>query len=151
MRGKSHAPFDAIFPPPEGGRVRVGGPEDPSPRRWADGAARANAQRLRRDMTDAERALWKELRYKRLGGHRFRRQVPLGRYVADFACMAPKLVLEVDGGQHADRTAHDAARSAWLKSQGFRVLRFWNNEVLSNMEGVLSVIAGTLREADESR
>ena len=99
------------------------------------------ARRLRKNMTDAERVLWRELRAARLGGYRFRRQTPLGKYVVDFVCLEARLVVEVDGGQHVERQEEDARRTAWLESQGFRVLRFWNNEVLGNLEGTKEVIA----------
>jgi len=135
-------------PPPKGGRAREGGYKKASPRRWSEPLANKNARRLRREMTDAERQLWTRLRGKQLEGYRFRKQVPLGRFVADFACMEPQLIVEVDGGQHVDRTDHDDARTAWLETQGFRVLRFWNNEVSDNMEGVLQLIAMALREID---
>jgi len=95
-------------------------------------------------MTDAEKALWFEVRNRRLGGFKFRSQWSLGPFVADFCCLSAKLVVEVDGGQH-DEVA-DAPRSAWLNAQGFRVLRFWNNEVLTNMDGVLQVILAALEE-----
>ena len=82
-----------------------------------------------------------------MGGYRFRRQVPLGPYVADFACFEARLIVELDGGQHADRTVEDAAREAWLEAEGFRVLRFWNNEVLGNTDGVTEAIGAALRDA----
>ncbi len=102
------------------------------------------ARELRRNMTDAERALWRELRGGALGG-KFRRQAPLGRYIVDFVCLEKHLIVEVDGGQHAENRS-DQERDRWLESQGFRVLRFWNNEVLGNMSGVLEVIAEALRD-----
>ena len=102
-----------------------------------------NAHRLRRGMTEAERKLWSALRNRQLGGAKFRRQVPLGRYVADFYCEAAKLVVEVDGGQHAD-LPRDAVRTAWLESHGCRVLRFWNGDVMRNREGVLEAILHVL-------
>ena len=102
---------------------------------------------LRRNMTKAERALWAELRDRRLAGFKFRRQHPLGPYVLDFFCEANKLVIEVDGGQHADDPARDAARTAWLEAHGCRVLRFWNNEVLANLPAVLTTIASALTDA----
>ena len=105
-------------------------------------AQRSFATDLRNRATDAERALWKSLRGDSLNGLRFRRQFPLGIYIVDFVCFEVRLIVEVDGGQHADSTK-DALRDAWLKSQGFQVLRFWNNEVLQNMEGVMQVIAET--------
>jgi len=95
---------------------------------------------LRREMTDAERLLWQHLRQRQVAGRRFRRQHPVGRYIVDFACLEAGLIIEVDGGQHADRREYDTARSAWLERQGFRVLRFWNNEVLTNLEAVREVI-----------
>ena len=127
----------------------MGGEKKLSPRRWAEDSASESARRLRRDMTDAERTLWAQIRHKQVDGYRFRKQVPLGKYVADFACLEPRLIVEVDGGQHADQTIPDAARSAWLENNGFRVLRFWNNEVLENLDGVLQTIAETLREVDD--
>jgi len=86
------------------------------------------------------------LRRKQLGTHRFRRQVPLGPYIADFVCLDARLIVEVDGGQHAERTTQDGQRTAWLESQNFRVLRFWNNDVLGNIEGVLETILEALKE-----
>ncbi|GIK99373.1 MAG: hypothetical protein BroJett029_35820 [Alphaproteobacteria bacterium] len=99
---------------------------------------------LRVNATDAERKLWHQLRRKQVGGLRFRRQYPLGLYIVDFVCLPARLVVEVDGGQHAEQLERDAARTAWLESQGFRVIRFWNNEVLGNIEGVLHVIGENL-------
>jgi very-short-patch-repair endonuclease len=95
------------------------------------------ARTLRRNLTDAEQRLWSRLRHRQIDGCRFRRQVPLGPHVVDFACLAARLVIEVDGGQHAWRIEKDAARTSWLQANGFHVLRFWNNEVLGNLDGVL--------------
>jgi very-short-patch-repair endonuclease len=105
----------------------------------------ATARRLRRDQTDAERKLWFRLRDHRLAGLKFRRQMPIARYVVDFCCESARLIVEVDGGQHAARGAEDKARTAALEAQGYLVLRFWNNEVLQNLDGVLEVIANTSR------
>ena len=102
------------------------------------------ARQLRHNLTGAEQALWRELRAKRFSGSKFRRQVLIGRYVVDFVCFGAGLVIEVDGGQHADRRQHDAQRTAWLGTQGFKVLRFWNTEVLGNLEAVKAVIAEEL-------
>jgi very-short-patch-repair endonuclease len=102
-----------------------------------------NARKLRKSMTDAERALWRRLRDRRLGGWRFRRQEPIDRYVVDFICFEGRLVIEVDGGPHADSES-DKRRDAYLQSHGFRVLRFWNNDVLSNSDGVLQTIVEAL-------
>ena len=98
------------------------------------------AQRLRLSSTDAERRLWYRLRERRLGGFKFRRQTPIKGYVVDFACLSARLIVELDGGQHADAIAADARRSAVLAQSGLRVLRFWNDEVLKDTEGVLREI-----------
>ena len=102
------------------------------------------ARRLRGSMTDAESLLWYRLRAGRLQGWKFRRQVPLGIYVVDFVCQSAALVVEIDGGQHAERIEQDAARTRWLRGRGYRVLRFWNTDVLSNLEGSLQVICDAL-------
>jgi very-short-patch-repair endonuclease len=102
----------------------------------------ARARELRQSMTDAERRLWTYLRRDFLGVH-FRRQVPIGSYIVDFACMKRRLVIEIDGGQHMGST-EDEIRDRWLKEQGYRVLRFWNHDVLKNTDGVLQVIAARL-------
>ncbi len=103
---------------------------------------RAFARHLRREMTDAERALWGLLRDRRFQHVKVRRQVPVGRYIADLLCYDARLILEVDGSQHGEDV--DAERTAWLEAQGFRVLRFWNNEVLGNRDGVLARIVEAL-------
>jgi very-short-patch-repair endonuclease len=90
-------------------------------------------------MTEAEKRLWYRLRAHRFGGRSFRRQYPIGAYVVDFICLDARLIVEVDGGQHAD-SGGDEMRDAWLRSQGFTVLRFWNNDVLPNTSGVLEQI-----------
>jgi len=95
-------------------------------------------------MTDAEQALWHMLRQRQINGLRFRRQVPIDRYIVDFACLEARLVIEVDGGQHSESQS-DKVRDAYLHSQGFRVLRLWNNDVLSNREGVHRTIMETVR------
>jgi len=102
------------------------------------------ATELRQNTTDAERRLWAVLRDRRLQGYKFRRQHPIGRFIADFACTKHRLVIEADGGQHDDNPA-DAQRTVWLEGHGWRVIRFWNNEVLSNTEGVVSTILQALR------
>jgi very-short-patch-repair endonuclease len=104
-----------------------------------------NARRLRRDATDAERRLWSALRDRRLSDYRFRRQYPIGRFIVDFACTRYRLIVEADGGQHADSEA-DRERTAWLANQGWRVLRFWNNDVLANTNGVVETILKELQE-----
>ena len=97
------------------------------------------ARSLRKNMTEAERKLWGRLREQQLG-IRFRRQVVLGRYIVDFACLTPKIIIEVDGSQHADDLHYDEQRTKWLESLGYRVLRYWNNEVLNDLDTVLDSI-----------
>ena len=89
------------------------------------------ARQMRREPTEAERRMWRLLRDRRLGGFKFRRQEQLGRYIVDFVCFEQKLIVELDGSQHAE-SAYDAERDAWLRSRDFIVLRFWNNEVFEN-------------------
>lgn len=98
---------------------------------------------MRRDSTDAERRLWYALRNRQLAGWKFRRQVPVGPYIADFLCFEAKLIVEVDAGQHS-RSAKDESRTRYLETKGYRVIRFWNHEVLREREGVLDAIWRTL-------
>jgi very-short-patch-repair endonuclease len=100
------------------------------------------ARKLRSRMTDAERLLWRNLRQEAFG-RKFRRQAPIGPYIVDFVCFEQSLVLEIDGGQHLESDA-DRIRDGWLAGQGFRVLRFWNHEVLGNIDGVLRVVAAAI-------
>ena len=101
---------------------------------------RQTARTLRTNLTEAERVLWYHLRAARLRGYKFRRQAPLGRYIVDFVCFEARLIVEVDGGQHVEQQEYDRQRTAWLEGQGFQVLRFWNTEVLGNVEGVKEMI-----------
>ena len=103
------------------------------------GGALVRARRMRREPTEAERVLWRLLRNKRLAGCKFRRQQPIGRYVADFICFEARLIIEADGSQHVGN-AYDKKRDAWLSSQDFRLLRFWNNDILGCPESVLTAI-----------
>ncbi|MDR3424997.1 MAG: endonuclease domain-containing protein [Alphaproteobacteria bacterium] len=105
------------------------------------------ARYLRRNMTDAEKALWKTLRFRQMNEHKFRRQVPFGKYIADFVCHKARLIIEVDGGQHDLSSEPERLRTMFLQSQGYRILRFWNNEVMENVEGVYAVIDAALKEA----
>ena len=109
---------------------------------------RSNARTLRKNSTDAERLLWAALRDHRLNGAGFRRQVPIKSYIADFVCHAAKLVIELDGGQHFSDKAEqtDAIRSAAIEALGFKVLRFGNNDVMSNRAGILETIAAAVAE-----
>jgi very-short-patch-repair endonuclease len=99
---------------------------------------------LRGSSTDAERALWKRLRTRQLAGAKFRRQHPIGPYIADFCCIERRLVVELDGGQHAVAARRDARRTRYLAEQGFRVLRYWDGDVLRNVEGVVEEIMEVL-------
>ncbi|WP_028217947.1 endonuclease domain-containing protein [Paraburkholderia oxyphila] len=107
------------------------------------------ARFLRKNMTDAEQLLWRHLRAHRLCGQKFRRQQPIGPYIVDFVHFGARLVIEADGGQH-NGSADDAARDAWLQSRGFTVLRFWNDEILLNIEVVLEVIVGEVAKGAAS-
>lgn len=107
---------------------------------------RAFARQLRRNMTEAEHVLWRHLRAHRFDGQKFRRQQPIGPYVVDFVHFGARLIVEADGSQHAD-SPKDAVRDAWLNEQGFRVLRFWNDDILKRPESVFEAIWNALREA----
>ncbi|HZQ11236.1 MAG TPA: DUF559 domain-containing protein [Pseudolabrys sp.] len=112
--------------------------------RGADKIKTGLARRLRRDSTNAELRLWNRLRSRSIDGHKFIRQQPIGRYVVDFLCREKRLILEVDGGQHSDN-ARDLLRDQWLRERNYRILRFWNSDIMSNMDGVLETIANALR------
>ena len=102
------------------------------------------ARDLRKNSTEAERALWYRLSRRQLEGYKFRRQQPIGRYVVDFVSFERKLVIEVDGGQHKVQKEEDKKRDNWLERNGFKVLRFWNSEMFENLEGVLNVVRRNL-------
>lgn len=99
------------------------------------------ARQLRRDQTDAEKKLWSRLRARQLAGFKFRRQFVIGPFIADFCCFEQRLIVELDGGQHADQIGADQKRSDFLLARGYRILRFWDNEVIENIDGVLQRIA----------
>jgi very-short-patch-repair endonuclease len=124
------------------------------PRRWArrdrsiSAPQRAHARQMRKMPTDAERTLWSHLRHRLpLVDSHFRRQVRIGPYIVDFVCHRSKLIIEVDGGQHAQNAAADRQRTRRLEADGYRVLRFWNNDVLSNVDGVLTEIQRAISQA----
>jgi very-short-patch-repair endonuclease len=122
---------------------------DPEHPNWkVSNRLRTNARALRKNSTDVERILWSELRDHRLNGASFRCQVPIKDFIADFVCHAAKLVIELDGGQHFSNQAEqkDAARSAVIETQGFKVLRFSNHDVMTNRTGVLETIASAIAE-----
>ncbi|MFZ3017205.1 MAG: endonuclease domain-containing protein [Gallionella sp.] len=125
-------------PHPEGTSAPV-----PSPacgRGLGRGPALNKAKTLRTNQTGAEQRLWYHLRAHRFMGLKFKRQKPMGRYIVDFVCMERRLIIEIDGGQHAEQVEYDKRRDAWLRSQGYTVLRFWNNEVMQQLEGVLEQV-----------
>ena len=106
--------------------------------------ATSRSRRLRKQSTDAERKLWRHLRNRNFKEFKFRRQQPLGSYIVDFVCFEKRLIVEVDGGQHSEQVKYDSERDKWLESQGFRVLRFWNNQLLGQTEAVSEVILEAL-------
>ena len=97
-------------------------------------------KQLRIDQTDSETRLWNQLRDRNLHDYKFRRQHIIQGYIVDFVCLEQKLIIELDGGQHAERKSYDNKRTQVLEKEGFRVVRFWNNEVLENIEGALDII-----------
>ncbi len=117
--------------------------------RPGEGPPKAFARHLRKAMTEPERKLWAMLKGRRFESFKFRRQVPLGRYVVDFVCFEMRLIVEADGGQHSE-SAHDETRDAWLVSQGFRVLRFWNSDIHQALDAVMMTILDALREGPSS-
>jgi 2-isopropylmalate synthase len=112
--------------------------------------ATSRARDLRAAQTDAEAALWRHLRDRRFHGWKFRRQAPLGPYVADFVCFEAKVIVEADGGQHADN-ARDAARDRYFLAEGYSTLRFWNMDIHKNIEGVLDTLREAIKEQNRAR
>lgn len=141
LKNRSDQAF-CLAPSPAG--VRQGwGPHDMQ--NQATPNARKFARSLRREMTDGERLLWQKLRLEQLGV-KFRRQHPLGAYVADFACLAPLLIVEIDGSQHSDQQAYDEKRDQFFKSHGFAVIRFAANLPFSDLQGVVQAIYNRVTE-----
>ncbi len=105
------------------------------------------ARKLRKNPTEAEKLFWRHVRAKQADGFRFRRQAPIGPYVAGFFCPDAKLIVELDGGQHALQVDADAERTDWLEKRGYRVIRFWNNDVLENIEGVHESVRAHLEDS----
>ena len=110
----------------------------------------SRARQMRKQSTDAERLLWSKLRDRRMMNCKFRRQYPMGRYIVDFVCRKHNLIIEIDGGHHADQQDYDAVRSEWLRSQGFNVLRYWDTDVLTRLESVLELIGEALEKRGAS-
>jgi len=108
------------------------------------GMDKTRVRQLRKNMTEAELTLWSHLRLRQLKGCKFRRQQRIGNYIADFVCFEKRLIIEVDGGEHSEQPAYDSERDTWLESQGFSVLRFWNNQVLEEIEALKEIIANLL-------
>jgi very-short-patch-repair endonuclease len=108
------------------------------------------ARSLRKNQTDAEQLLWKQLRNRNISNHKFRRQFPIDPYIADFACLELKLIIELDGGHHANQIHYDDQRSLFLEQRGFKVIRFWNNDVIDNTAGVIDAIRFVILEMMES-
>ena len=121
------------------------------PHREVPPQLRTNARRMRRAMTEAELKLWNELRAHRLMGLSFRRQVPIGSFIVDFACPEHKLIVEVDGSQHAGNQTYDQARTHYLEQQGWQVVRFWNGDVLSDIDDVCTHILRLIGSPDDDR
>ena len=113
-----------------------------------DSVLQTRAKNLRQNMSKAETRLWHHLRAGRLNGYKFRRQQPMGNYIVDFVCVTPKLIIEADGGQHAEQAEYDQARSLYLNGLGFTVLRFWNDEILRQTDEVLAEILRVLQELE---
>ncbi len=134
-------------PPPQTHPLpQAGGDRGEGPRPFRENRPTRKARELRLNPTDAERRLWRALSKRQIAGVRFNRQVPVGPYIADFAARSEKLIVEVDGGQHDDRAAYDEARTRYLQAQSWHVIRFWNNDVLGNLEGVVATIERTLAD-----
>jgi very-short-patch-repair endonuclease len=111
---------------------------------------RGYAKRMRREPTEAEKLFWWEIRDRRLAGLKFKRQYLIDSYIVDFVCLEHKLIVELDGGQHSEMINNDAKRSAVLQSNGFRVLRVWNAEIFTNMEGVIDAVLAELDRGSSS-
>jgi len=105
----------------------------------------SKARELRKNPTDVEQSLWKHLRLHQIGGYKFRRQTPIGSYIVDFVCFENRLIIELDGGHHNQQGNYDAQRTEWLERQGFRVMRFWNNWLLEDIEAVKLAIFEALK------
>jgi very-short-patch-repair endonuclease len=121
------------------------------PHRSVSDLQRGNARRLRREMTDAERKLWYAVRARRFERLSFRRQALIGPFIVDFFCPVHRLIVELDGGQHGTDEAlrYDGERTVWLAANGYRVMRFWNRDVLTNLDGVLSAILEAVQEPED--
>ena len=141
--------------PPRGEGRKKNSQNSPSPLEGEGGATAPDegltrnktdfARKLRRDMTEVEKKLWSALRSRRFENYKFRRQVPIGKYIVDFVCQDRKLIVELDGSQHEGST-YDQQRDKWLRSIGYQVLRFWNIDINQALDGSLLAILDTLKE-----
>ena len=111
----------------------------------------AKAKELRKNSTDVEIILWQQLRNRQLSGYKFRRQVPVDSYIVDFMCKSTKLIVELDGSQHAEQQDYDKKRTQYLETKGFKVFRFWNNEIIKNLSGVLEALTLTLSQREREQ
>ncbi|MBK6961017.1 MAG: DUF559 domain-containing protein [Gammaproteobacteria bacterium] len=143
---RAQTPEDPFLAPLSPCGRGVGGEGASQPATEDEAWLQARARELRQQQTPEEHALWQQLRAKRFAGYKFRRQQPLGRFIVDFVCFAQRLIVELDGGQHAEAAEYDFRRDAWLKQQGFRMLRFWNNEWSAQREAVLEAIWQALQQ-----
>jgi very-short-patch-repair endonuclease len=145
VNSDSANPFTSPLEGEVGSRSDPGGGYVRHAHRLMPALQRARAKRLRGDLTYAERSLWYQLRAHRFHGFAFRRQALIGRYIVDFVCHDARVIVELDGGQHASSADQDAKRDRWLAGAGYRVLRFWNSDVLRNRDEVLAIILRALR------
>ena len=113
--------------------------------------AQQRAQVLRKRTTDTERLLWSHLRRRQLQGYRFRRQVPIGNYIADFVCIEARLIIELDGSQHQDQRVYDEQRTRYLEQRGFKIFRVWDNQAFTETQSVLETIANMLESATQQQ
>ena len=140
--------------PLDGGRPGWGHPspgtqDSPSPlagEGWDGGMSTKTARQLRNNLTDAERRLWQKLKRRQIATLKFRRQQPIGAFIVDFVCFERRVIVEVDGGQHAEQVPYDEQRMRWLEAEGYLVLRFWNNDVLANTEAVAQAILDAVEQ-----
>jgi len=113
--------------------------------------AQQRAQVLRKRTTDSERLLWSHLRRRQLRGYRFRRQVPIGNYIADFVCIEARLIIELDGSQHQEQRVYDEQRTRYLEQRGFKIFRVWDNQAFTETQSVLETIANMLESATQQQ
>ena len=141
----THSPSSNQPSPLVGEGVASAPGEGASPAQQSHASKRLFAKHLRKNMTDVEKKLWQQLRAHRFEDYKFKRQVPIGNYIVDFACLKNHLIIELDGSQHEGST-HDEIRDAWLSAQGFRILRFWNIDINQALDGTLLAILDAVKD-----